>query len=212
METDQTVYEYLSANLSRKSKEVIDRFAHRIAVFSDFPEMMNIGEIHLKSKLWVYLDEAIEAGITTLYTGLTYGGDSSAAEFFIERKQQNNYIRIVHIQQSPRWISEVHPALRGFVSHTFIKNTDYSKVISGRSSENSRINRDHFIIDQCLHIVFLVDLSDDSEDSYAWQMLEYATQSHPNSISHQIHIISCFDTQKQQTTGNTGEPTQGSLF
>ncbi len=212
METDQTVYEYLSSNLSRKSKDVIDRFAHRIAVFSDFPEMMNIGEIQLKSKLWDYLNEAIDAGITTLYTGLTYGGDSAAAEFYVERKKSDASIKIVHIQQSSRWFSEVDPALRGFVSHTFMKSTDYSKVIIGRSSENSRINRDHFIIDQCLHIVFIADLSDDSGISYVWQMLEYATQSHPNSISHQIHIISCSETREQQTTGTTGEPTQDSLF
>ncbi len=212
METDQTVYEYLSSNLSGKPKDVIDRFTHRIAVFSDFPEMMNIGEIQMKSKLWDYLDEAIEAGLTTLYTGLTYGGDSAAAEFFVDRKQQNNKIRIVHIQQSPRWIYEVDPALRGFVSHTFMKSTDYSKVIGGRSAEDSRINRDHFIIDQCLHIVFIADLSDDLGVSYAWQMLEYATQSHPNSISHQIHIISCSETNEQQKTGTTGEPTQDLLF
>ena len=196
METDQTVYEYLSSNLSGKPKDVIDRFTHRIAVFSDFPEIMNIGEIQLKSKLWDYLDEAIEAGITTLYTGLTYGADSAAAEYFVERKQNNNCLRIVHIQQSSRWISEVDPALRGFVSYTFMKSTDYSKVISGRSFEEARINRDHFLIDQCLHIVFIADLSDDSEDSYAWQMFDYATRSHPNSISHQIHIINCSDTQK----------------
>ena len=212
METDQTVYEYLLSNLSRKSKDVIDRFAHRIAVFSNLPEMMNIGEIQLKAKLWSYLDEAIEAGITTLYTGLTYGGDSAAAEFFVERKQQNTSIRIVHIQQSSHWISEVNPALRGFVSHTLIKSTDYTKIFRGHSSEKSIINRDHFIIDQCLHIVFLVDFSDDSDNSYVWQMLEYATQSHQNSISHQIHIISCSDTQKQQITGITGEPIQDSLF
>ena len=212
METDQAVYEFLSSNLSGKPKDVIDRFAHRIAVFSDFPEMMNIGEIQLKLKLWNYLNEAIEAGITTLYTGLAYGADSAAAEFYVERKQCNAGIRIVHIPQSPRWISEVDPALRGFVSHTFMKNTDYAKVMSGRSSEESRINRDHFIIDQCLHIVFIADLSDNSKDSYAWQMLDYATQSHPNSISHQIHIISCSDTQKQQIAESTGEPIQDSLF
>ena len=212
METDRRVYEYLSSNLSRKSKDVIDRFAQRIAVFSDFPEMMNMGEIQLKSKLWDYLDEAIEAGITTLYTGLTYGGDSAAAEFFVERKQCNAGIRIVHIQQSSRWISEVDPALRGFVSHTFMKSTDYSKVISGQSAEDSKIRRDHFIIDQCLHIVFITDLSDDSDNSYVWKMLEYATQSHPNSISHQIHIISCSDTKEQHMTGITGEPIQDSLF
>ena len=93
-----------------------------------------------------------------------------------------------------------------------MKSTDYSKVISGRSYEEARINRDHFIIDQCLHIIFIADLSDDSEDSYAWQMLDYATRSHPNSISHQIHIISCSDTQKQQIAENIGEPTQDSLF
>ena len=212
METDRRVYEYLSSNLSRKSKDVIDRFAQRIAVFSDFPEMMNMGEIQLKSKLWDYLDEAIEAGITTLYTGLTYGGDSAAAEFFVERKQCNAGIRIVHIQQSSRWISEVDPALRGFVSYTFMKSTDYSKVISGRCYEEARINRDHFIIDQCLHIVFIADLSDNSKDSYAWQMLDYATRSHPNSISHQIHIISYSDAQKQQIAEITGEPIQASLF
>ena len=193
METDQTVYEYLSSNLSGKPKDVIDRYTHRIAVFSDFPEIMNIGEIYLKSKLWNYLDEAIEAGITTLYTGLTYGADSAAAEYFVERKQNNNCIRIVHIQQSSHWISEVDPALRGFVTYTFMKSTDYSKVISGS-------------------IVFIADLSDNSKDSYAWQMLDYATQSHPNSISHQIHIISCSDTQKQQIAESTGEPIQDSLF
>lgn len=212
METDQTVYEYLSSNLSGKPKDVIDRYTHRIAVFSEFPEIMNIGEIYLKSKLWNYLDEAIEAGITTLYTGLTYGADSAAAEYFVERKQNNSCIRIVYIQQSSHWISEVDPALRGFVSYTFMKSTDYSKVISGRCYEEARINRDHFIIDQCLHIVFIADLSDNSKDSYAWQMLDYATQSHPNSISHQIHIISCSDTQKQQIAESTGEPIQDSLF
>lgn len=211
METDQTVYKYLTSNLQKKPKEVIDRFAHRIAVFSENPESLEIGEIQLKSKLWEFLDEAIHSGITTLYTGLTFGGDSAAAEFFSNCKKQNIAVKIVHIQDSPGWRRKIDPALRGYVSHTFIKDTDYSKMISKFQSNDSSIARDHFIIDQCLHIVFLTDFEKESEDSYTMQMLEYATSIHLYSISHQIHIISYSDIQ-QQKAETLSVPAQASLF
>lgn len=213
METDPKVYEYLSANLAGKSESVVERFSHRIAVFSDNPGILNIGEVQMKSKLWKYLDEAIENGITTIYTGLNFGGDSAAAELFADRKQQNSSIRIVHISHSQKWIQELDPHLKGFAVNTLIKNTDYTKTVKGSTPDQSGIIRDHFIIDQCLHLVFLMDMADSSEDSYSWQLFDYATRSHKNSISHQIHIISCTDVKPKQLTGKeTGEPVQSPLF
>ena len=79
METDPKVLKYLAENLAGKPESVIERFSHRIAVFSDNPEILNIGEVQLKSRLWKHLDEAISNGITTIYTGLNFGGDSAAA-------------------------------------------------------------------------------------------------------------------------------------
>ena len=212
METDQTVLKFLSENLADKRQDVIDRFQHRIAVFSDNPQTIDTGEIHLKSKLWKFLDEAIESGITTLYTGLSYGGDSAAAEHFIQRKQTNNNLRIVHLQTSDKWFSEIEPCLKGFAINTFIKNADYSRIIRSTNPEQSKLIRDQFIIDQCLHIVFLTDLEDDSESLYSWQMFSYATSSHKNSISHQIHIIGCTDPHTQTTEKKPVEPHQEPLF
>ena len=76
METDQTVLKCLSENLAGKRQDVIDRFQHRIAVFSDNPKAVNTGEISIKSKLWKFLDEAIrywnqKYGICTEYNGYT---------------------------------------------------------------------------------------------------------------------------------------------
>ena len=211
METDPRVLEYLSADLAGKSQSVIDRFSNRIAVFSDNPEILHIGEIRLKSRLWKYLDEAIENGITTIFTGLNFGGDSAAAELYADRKQQNSGIRIVHISKSRRWMQELDPRLKGFAANTLIRNTDYTKTIDG--PETSGLIRDHFIIDQCLHLVFLMDMSDSSDDSYSWKLFDYATCSHRNSISHQIHILSISDAEPQQTEcKQTGEPVQCPLF
>ena len=212
METDQAVLKCLSENLAGKRQDVIDRFPHRIAVFSDNPESVNTGEISMKSKLWKLLDEAIEAGITTLYTGLSYGGDSAAAEHFAQRKQTNKDLRIVHIQQSGSWFSEIKPCLKGFAANTLIKSTDYARIISGPNPENSKLYRDQFIIDQCLHIVFLTDLEDDSESLYTWQLFEYATSSHKNSISHQIHMIGCAEPNIPAEPEKPAEPRQDSLF
>ena len=209
METDRRVYQYLAANLSGKSGEIVDRYSRRIAVFSDPPERLDIGEIKLKSKLWGCLDEAVAGGITTLYTGLSYGADSAAAEFFAVRKQQNRDIRIVHIPSSQNWLSETDPALRGFAAGTLRNSTDYTRTVPGQSGTA----RDRFIIDQCLHIVLLADLSDSTEESYVWQLLDYAVTPRNNSISHQIHIISCRDVQQMQREPQKKcEPVQGSLF
>lgn len=212
METDQAVLKCLSENLAGKRQDVIDRFPHRIAVFSDNPKALNTGEINMKSKLWKLLDEAIEAGITTLYTGLSYGGDSAAAEHFAQRKQTNSDLRIVHIQQSKSWFSEIEPCLKGFAANTLIKSTDYATIISGPNPEKSKLFRDQFIIDQCLHIVFLTDLEDDSENLYSWQLFSYATSSHKNSISHQIHMIGCAEPYIPAEPEKPAEPRQDSLF
>ena len=213
METDPKVLKYLAENLAGKPESVIERFSHRIAVFSDNPEILNIGEVQLKSRLWKHLDEAISNGITTIYTGLNFGGDSAAAELFADRKQQNPSIRIVHVAHSRQWIQKLEPQLKGFAVNTLIRNTDFMKTIDGGAPETSGIIRDHFIIDQCLHLVFILDMADSSEDSYSWQLFDYATRSHKNSISHQIHIICCSDAKPQQPTcKQTGEPFQSSLF
>ena len=153
METNQTVLNCLSENLAGKKQDVIDRFPHRIGVFSDNPKTVNTGEINIKSKLWKFLDEAIEAGITTLYTGLSYGGDSAAAEHFAQRKQTNKNLHIVHIQQSRSWFSEIEPCLKAFAANTLIKSTDYARIISGPIPEQSKLFRDQFIIDQCHSIL-----------------------------------------------------------
>ena len=212
METDQTVYQYLTANLVGKSEEIVNRYSRRIAVFSDPPEILGIGEIRLKSKLWDYLDEAIAGGITTLYTGLSYGADSAAAELFAVRKQQNRDIRIVHIRTSPKWFSETDPALQGFAVNTLQKSTDYIRYTCGYPSGDSRIVRDRFIVDQCLHIVLILDFSVRTEDSYSWQLLEYALQPRKDSISHQVHIISSEN--EPCCRENTGKevPVQALLF
>ena len=212
METDQAILKYLSENLTGKEKNVIDRFTHRIAVFSDNPEKMNTGEIYLKSKLWTILDEAIDSGITTLFTGLSYGGDSAAAEHFVQRKQTNPNLRIVHIQHSRNWFSELEPCLKGFAANTLINNTDYSKIIPGTNTDRSKQIRDQFIIDQCLHIVFFTDLEDDSENLYSWQLFSYATSTHKNFIPHQIYIIGCSDPHSTATAEKHVEPRQDSLF
>ena len=166
----------------------------------------------MKSILWKFLDEAIESGITTLFTGLSYGGDSAAAELFVQRKETNNNIRIVHIQQSGNWFSEIEPCLKGFAANTMISSTDYAKIIRCTDPVRSRQIRDQFIIDQCLHIVFLTNLEDESENLYSWQLFSYATSSHKNSISHQIHIIECADPHTHTTAGKPGEPRQDPLF
>ncbi len=213
MKTDPKVLKYLADNLAGKPESVIERFSHRIAVFSDNPEILNIGEVQLKSRLWKHLDEAISNGITTIYTGLNFGGDSAAAELFADRKQQNPSIRIVHVVHSRQWIQKLEPQLKGFAVNTLIRNTDFMKTTDGGAPETSGIIRDHFIIDQCLHLVFLLDMTDSSEDSYSWQLFDYATRSHENSISHQIHIISCSDPKPQQPIyRQTGEPVQSPLF
>ena len=213
METDRRIYQYLAANLSGRSRDIVDRYSKRIAVFSDPPERLDIGEIKLKSKLWDYLDEAISGGITTLYTGLSYGADSAAAELFAVRKRQNRDIRIVHITASQDWLSGTDPALRGFAANTLRNNTDYTRTVSAKTPGLSGLARDRFIIDQCLHIVLLADLSGSSEESYVWQLLDYAVTPRNNSISHQIHIISCRDVQQMQREPQKKcEPVQGSLF
>ena len=212
METDQEVLKCLTEDLAGKRQDVIDRFSRRIAVFSDHPKSISTGEIRMKTLLWKFLDEAIESGITTLYTGLSYGGDSAAAEHFVLRKQTNSNLRIVHIQQSHNWMSEIEPCLKGFAANTLINNTDYTKIISAQNPERSKQIRDQFIIDQCLHIVFLTDLEDESENLYSWQLFSYATCSHKNSISHQIHMIGCADTHAKTTAGKPAEPRQDPLF
>ena len=194
METDQTVLKCLSENLAGKRQDVIDRFPHRIAVFSDthgnnFPML-----------------EAAR------FTGLSYGGDSAAAEHFAQRKQTNSDLRIVHIQQSRSWFAEIEPCLKGFAANTLINCTDYATIISGPNPEKSKLYRDQFIIDQCLHIVFLTDLEDDSENLYSWQLFEYATSSHKNSISHQIHMIGCAEPHIPSEPEKPAEPRQDSLF
>lgn len=212
MKTDPRVYECLSADLAGKPKDVVDRFSNRIAVFSDTPERLNIGEGVLKSKLWDILDGVVENGNATLFTGISSGADSAAAEFFTEVKNQKENIRIVHIHDFGNWFNEIDPHLRGFAANTLIRNTDYTKTVSGKTLNEPASARDHFIIDHCLHIVFLMDMTSCEDESYAWQLFDYATRSHKNSISHQIHIISCTAFRKRRDEEKTSEPVQGQLF
>ena len=167
MKTDPRIYEYLSEDLAGKPKDVVDRFSNRIAVFSDRPEKLNIGECFLKSKLWKILDDAVENGIATLYTGISCGADSAAAEFFAEMRNHKENIRIVHIPDSGDWIKGIDPHLRGFAANTLIRNTDYTKTVTGNTREEAASARDHFMIDQCLHIVSLMDMTADENESYA---------------------------------------------
>ncbi len=213
METNQMLYEALSNDLSGKEKEVVDRYFRRIAVFSDSPENLGIGEIRLKSVLWGFLDEAIDGGVRTLFTGLSYGADSAAAELFTEKKRENGEIRVVHVPVRCGRVPETPAALRGFAAGSFARSVDYVKEISGSSIPQAEKRRDRFVIDQCLHIVFVLDYTDENEHSYVWELLEYATHSHKNAISHNIHVISCGKTPLEQTIdGPSGGPVQDSLF
>ena len=213
METDPAVYQSLSADLAGRPGKIIDRYSRRIAVFSDPPGKLGVGEIRMKSKLWDFLDEAIAGGITTLYTGLSYGADSAAAELFTLRKQENRNIRIVHIPVSRNWLSETDPALKGFAVNTFRNQTDFTKLIEKTSRNESETARDIFITYQCLHITLVMDLNDPADDSYAWRIFEYAVRNRPGSISHQIHIIGINNEPKSQPlTEGQMEPVQGSLF
>lgn len=213
METNKLLYESLSNDLSGKGKEVIDRYCRRIAVFSDSPEKLEIGEIKMKSVLWDFLDDAVSEGIRTLFTGLSYGADSSAAELFTEKKRENGEIRIVHMPVRCNGAVATAAPLRGFAAGSFARNVDYSKEITGSSVTEAKKIRDRFIIDQCLHIVFVLDFSDENEDSYVWELLEYATHSHKNAISHNIHVISCGKEPRSQSADKpAGDPVQESLF
>ncbi len=207
------LYEALTNNLCEKGKEIVDRFCRRIAVFSDSPEILEIGEIQLKSVLWAFLAEAVGEGICTLFTGLSYGADSSAAELFTEKKQENGEIRIVHMPVRCNGAAEIPTPLRGFAAGSFARNVDYSKEITGSSVTEAKKIRDRFIIDQCLHIVFILDFTEEKDESYIWELLEYATSSHKNAISHNIHVISCGKEPRSQSADKpAGDPVQKSLF
>ena len=213
MEINPVLYKTLSENLRHKSNEVIDRYSRRMAVFSESPETLGIGEIYLKSILWDFLDDAISAGVTTLFTSLSYGADSAAAELFTERKQEGADVRIVHIPASKDWRKDMDPAVQGFAANSFSVGFDYSKQISGAAAENDRRIRDRFIIDQCLHITFVLDLSDDTEHSYIWNLFDYAASTHSNAITHNIHLLDCrIPGTPLKTDETAGQPFQAPLF
>ena len=213
MESDQMLYKALSNDLSGKGKEAADRYSRRIAVFSDSPENLEIGEIQLKSVLWGFLDEAVSGGICTLFTGLSYGADSAAAELFTEKKRETGEIRIVHVPARSGRNPETPVPLRGFAAGSFARSVDFSKEITGPSVLEAKMKRDRFIIDQCLHIVFVLDFTDENESSYVWELLEYSTHSHKNAISHNIHVISCGRTPQEQSADEpAGRPVQDSFF
>lgn len=208
METDPRVCRSLGRSLPGKTEDAVARIARRLAVFSDPRELSRTGEVRLKSKLWGFLDEAIAGGVTTLYTGLSYGADSAAAELFAERKRTNPGIRIVHVPAAPDWMRRTDPALRPFAALTLRQAVDFTKVLSCGESA-----RDRLVIGSCLHIVLVTDLSDPGDDSCVWRILDEALTARPGSIPHQIHIIGCEKEERKNIfpAVKTG-PVQGSLF
>lgn len=186
------VSQNMKTNLSKKGlTNFFEKIYRRVAVFSDTMDLLPAGEIQTKLYVWDYLDSIVasEAGqgeVQTLFTGLAYGADSAAAEYFVNKKETNKSLNIVYLESEN--YSQVNMPVTSFVTSSFFPNKNYTKNLK-ENTDRQYVNPLHYMIDQCFHLLFLLDPQKDEMSSTAWRMFDYAITTHPHSISHCITTI-----------------------
>ena len=68
-------------------------------------------------------------------------------------------------------------------------NKDFQKETGMTGSTEDDIEkRDRYVIEQCYHLIFILDNEKDFDTSRAWRLFDFATTSCRGSIPHKLHI------------------------
>lgn len=162
-----------------------EKAMHRCAIFSNNQKLMNLGEIYIKKKAFELADTAISEGYTTLCCRLEYGADIAAAERYIERQRTNPDIKIACILPYNGWRDDSNEAYLNFCNQTVIPNSGWKHALHRENTHGSAMERDHYVIDRCCKLIFLMDF--DKDDGRDQECFDYAVQN--SKISHRISIV-----------------------
>lgn len=192
-----SVYENLRDTLAQRNiPKSFGKFAQRVAVFSEPLQALGCSEIRIKKIVWDRLErmfhpEDFAAGgdiqhpVKTLFTSLSDGADSAAAEFFVNEKKYSNESNIVYCPI--RNLGAASPESTNFYKLSF------SGLVGCRweAKTNKGIEdaEGKFMIDQCFHLIFVMDLRNNDETLRTNKLFDYAISSHTKSIPHLIEVL-----------------------
>ncbi len=192
----ESVYENLRDTLAQRNiPKSFGKFAQRVAVFSEPLQDLGCSEMKMKKIVWDRLERMLHPedfsasrdiqAVKTLFTALFDGADSAAAEFFVNEKKYGNESNIVYCPT--RNFSIVSPESTNFYKLSF------SGLIGCRWE--AKKNRDvedaerKFMIDQCFHLIFVMNSENDDAALMTNKLFDYAISSHANSIPHLIEVL-----------------------
>ena len=203
------VYDSLREDLAGKGQSAaISKYAQRAAVFSGSLDKLGSGEIRVKKLVWSWLDRLCKPEefypqlnsaskekywmpgphdpVKTLFTSVLYGGDSAAAEYFVNEKASG---RDANIAFCPiPGLTDMSLTLKNFCNLSFFKKVGYTKKAEPGTNVSDSVGR--FIADQCFHLLFI--FANDSEfdgNGRVSRLFDYAITSHPGAIPHQIETL-----------------------
>lgn len=203
---------YTVANLKqvlqkRNISNACVKYAQRAAVFSEPFETLPRSEIQVKEIVWHWLDRLYspltfsdeekprklpvywmplpEIPVRTLFTSVIYGADYAAAEYFVNKKMSNEESNIAYCPADSTCTPS--PFIKTFFTSSFSKSIGYSRKNDGSQDDPDAAGK--FIVDQCFHLLFLLDSEKENEDLKTNRLFDYAVSAHRGSIPHQIEVI-----------------------